>query len=123
MKIGVIAPSPLPVVRGGAEVAVEGVHAAINNLTPHQAEIVKLPVDERSLPGVVAGYRAFAELNVDQFDRVITMKYPAWMVSHPRHTLLMFHPLRGLYDTYHLFGLPTFRHPDTRGQTAMQMLR
>ncbi|MEO6628901.1 MAG: glycosyltransferase family 4 protein [Aquihabitans sp.] len=114
MKIGVIAPSPLPVVRGGAEVAVEGIHAAINDLTPHQAEIVKLPVDERSLPGVVAGYRAFAELSVDQFDRVITMKYPAWMVNHPRHTLLMFHPLRGLYDTYHLFGLPTFRHPDTR---------
>ena len=38
---------------------------------------------------------------------VISSKYPAWICPHPHHVLWMFHPLRGLYDTYRLFGLPT----------------
>src|SRR5439155_7231797 len=40
------------------------------------------------------------------FDRVISLKYPAWMVQHPDHVCYMLHPLRGLYDTYHYFALP-----------------
>jgi hypothetical protein len=34
------------------------------------------------------------------FDAVISGKYPAWMVSHPRHVCYMLHRLRGLYDAY-----------------------
>ncbi len=100
LSVAVVAPSAVPFTTGGAERAVAGLVAAINELSPHRAEVFKLPVDERTLPGVVAGYQHFSLLDLKHFDRVISVKYPAWMVGHPAHTVLMFHPLRGLYDTY-----------------------
>ncbi len=106
-----MAPLPVPVAWGGAERAVDGLARAIDEHTAHTSEVVKLPVDESSLPGIVAAYRDFFRLDVSGFDRVISAKYPAWMVVHPRHTVLMFHPLRGLYDTYHVFGLPLHPSP------------
>ncbi|NLD77791.1 MAG: glycosyltransferase [Acidimicrobiales bacterium] len=100
LSVAVVAPSAVPFNTGGAERAVAGLVAAIDELSPHRAEVFKLPVDERTLPGVIAGYQHFSLLDLKHFDRVISVKYPAWMVGHPAHTVLMFHPLRGLYDTY-----------------------
>ena len=114
MSVAIVAPQAVPVTWGGAERAVDGLRAAIERHTPHRAEVMKLPVDESNLVGIVAGYRDFSRLDLSAHDRVVSVKYPAWIVSHPRHTLLMFHPLRGLYDTYHLFGLPLHPSPQTR---------
>ncbi|MEZ5177929.1 MAG: glycosyltransferase [Acidimicrobiales bacterium] len=114
MSVAIVAPMAVPVTWGGAERAVDGLRAAIEAHTAHRAEVVKLPVDESNLVGIVAGYRDFSRLDLSAHERVVSVKYPAWIVSHPRHTLLMFHPLRGLYDTYHLFGLPLHPSPQTR---------
>lgn len=111
MKVAVLAPSPVPYVRGGAERAVDGLARAINEETPHACEVIKLPVDESHLVGLVNGYQAFATLDLGHFDRVISVKYPAWIAAHDAHSVLMFHALRGLYDTYHLFGLPEWPAP------------
>lgn len=107
MKIGVIAPQADPPVAGGHERALEGLVTAFREHTPHEAELVAIPVRERTMREVVDAYHAFAELDVARFDLVITSKYPAWLVRHPQHVVFMFHRLRGLYDTYHVFGLPT----------------
>ncbi len=106
MKIGIVAPSPVPFCIGGAENVYWGLLNQINRHTPHQAELVKLPTPETGFRDLVAGYRRFFHLNLDHFDRVISAKYPAWMVSHPYHVCYMLHRLRGLYDTYHFTGLP-----------------
>jgi len=105
MRIAVVAPVADPPMRGGAERAWAGLRGALID-AGHDAEMVTVTVQERTLAEVAAGYRDFSELDVSAFDLVISSKYPAWMCSHPRHVLWMFHPLRGLYDTYHLFGLP-----------------
>lgn len=99
LSVAVVAPSAVPYATGGAERAVAGLADALDR-AGHRSEVFKLPVDERTLPGVVAGYQHFSLLDLSHFDRVISVKYPAWMVRHPVHTVLMFHPLRGLYDTY-----------------------
>ena len=112
MKIGIIAPSPVPFTIGGAEKLWWGLLRHINANTPHQAELVKLPTREHSFWDLVESYRAFSELDVSHFDLVISTKYPAWMVSHPRHICYMQHRLRGLYDTYHFTRLPTDYAPD-----------
>jgi glycosyltransferase involved in cell wall biosynthesis len=111
VKIAVVAPSPVPFTRGGAERALWGIQAAINDLTHHEAEMIKIPVDESTLPKVVASYRLFAELDLSHFDRIVTTKYPAWMVAHPHKTILMMHVLRGVYDTYWTHGQPLECHP------------
>ncbi len=99
LRIGILAPAPVPAVEGGAErlwrSLANGLIAA-----GHQAEVVTLPFPETTLQEVVDGYRAFRSADVSRFDVVITGKYPAWMVDHPCHIVYMLHPLRGLYDTY-----------------------
>ncbi|CAN5579512.1 hypothetical protein BH24ACT4_BH24ACT4_08260 [soil metagenome] len=110
MKVAIVAPTPVPFTRGGAERVWSGLHGALL-AAGHDAELVKLPVRETTLAEVAAGYRAFAALDLEHFDVVISSKYPAWICPHPRHVLWMFHPLRGLYDTYHLFGLTTVPGP------------
>lgn len=121
MKVAVVAPTPVPFTRGGAERAWAGLHAALLD-AGHDAEVVKLPVRERTLTDLVAGYRAFASLDLTHFDAVISSKYPAWMCAHPHHVLWMFHPLRGLYDTYHLFGLPLSPGPVAPAVAALVAL-
>ncbi len=100
MRIALLAPSPVPFTIGGAEKLAWGLHHFLNQQTPHQAELLKLPSREHSFWDLVDSYRAFWQLDLSHFDLVISSKYPAWMASHPRHVLYLLHRLRGLYDTY-----------------------
>ncbi len=106
MHIAIIAPSPVPFCIGGTENLFWGLVRTINQFTPHQAELIKLPSREANLWELVATYRQFSQLDLSHFDLVISTKYPAWMVSHPRHICYLQHRLRGLYDTYYLTNLP-----------------
>lgn len=100
MKIAVIAPSPVPFAFGGAERVWLGLAQYFANDTRHVCELIKLPTPERNFREIVESYRQFSELNLSQFDMVISGKYPAWMVSHRNHVVYMLHRLRGLYDTW-----------------------
>ena len=106
MNVGIVAPSPVPFVIGGAERLFSGLADAINTETPHLAELIKLPSREHTLPDLMATYESFTELDLGHFDLVISSKYPSWMVSPPNHVVYMTHPLRGLYDTYQAWGRP-----------------
>jgi glycosyltransferase involved in cell wall biosynthesis len=107
MKIAIIAPSPVPYTIGGAEKLWWGMLHSINQQTHHQAELIKIPSPERNFPELIASYKAFSQLDLSHFDRVISTKYPAWMVDHPEHYCYLQHKLRGLYDTYHFTNKPT----------------
>lgn len=106
MHIAIVAPSPVPFAIGGAEQLWGGLLDHLNQDTPHQAELIKLPSPERTFAEVVTSYQRFAALDLSHFDLIISGKYPAWMVSHPRHLCYLLHPLRGLYDAYHWAGQP-----------------
>ncbi|WP_338462573.1 glycosyltransferase family 4 protein [Synechococcus elongatus IITB7] len=99
MQIGIIAPSPVPFCIGGAEKFWWGLQRAFNELTPHSAELIKLPSPENDFSSLVQSYQRFSQLKLDHFDLLISSKYPAWMVSHPNHICYLQHRLRGLYDT------------------------
>lgn len=100
MKIALLAPSPVPFVIGGAEVVWSAWVSVLNQQPGVEAELIKIPSPERSFWEIVSSYRRFAELDVTHFDRVVSAKYPTWMVSHPDHHVYLFHKLRGLYDTW-----------------------
>ena len=120
MDVAIVAPCPIPYVIGGAENLWRGLQDHINEHTPHQAEIIKLPSRELTFWELIDSYRRFSELDLTGFDVVVSSKYPAWMVAHPRHVIYMLHKLRGLYDTYHFLQLPD-RHPTE--VAAVQELR
>lgn len=100
MKIAILAPSPVPFVLGGAENLWSSWLNYLNTQTVHQADLIKLPSPERDFWEIIDSYHAFSRVNLDHFDAVITTKYPAWMIRHPRKILYLQHKLRGLYDTY-----------------------
>jgi len=106
LKIAIIAPSPVPFTIGGAENLFCGLQRYINDETPHQCELIKLPSREHSFKELMQTYLEFCRLDLSHFDLVISTKYPAWMVRHSNHVCYMQHTLRGLYDTYHFTGLP-----------------
>lgn len=106
MRIAIVAPSPIPFVMGGAERLWLGLQQHLNAVAGHDCELIKVPMREGNLLELVRAYRSFAELDLSHYDRVISTKYPAWAVSHPRHSVYMQHTLRGLYDTYHFSGQP-----------------
>lgn len=100
MKIAIVAPSPVPFIRGGAEYLYDGMHEAINKYTHHQCELIKIPVLENNFWNLIDSYYKLYKLDLSYFDMIISTKYPSWMVQHKNHILYMLHPLRGLYDTY-----------------------
>ena len=100
MKIAIIAPSPVPFTIGGAENLMWGLCENINQLTNHQAELIKLPSKEHSFWDLIENYYNFYKLDLTHFDMVISLKYPSWMVQHPNSICYMMHTLRGLYDMY-----------------------
>ncbi|WP_248280683.1 glycosyltransferase family 4 protein [Aromatoleum aromaticum] len=100
MKIALVAPSPVPFVIGGAENLWTGWIGALNARPGVEADLIKLPTPERNFWEIVDSYRQFAALDLRHFDRVISTKYPAWMVAHPDHHVFLQHKLRGLYDTW-----------------------
>ena len=100
MRIAIVAPSAVPFAIGGAERLWDGLLEHLNGDTPHDAGLITLPSREHNLPDLMASYKAFSDLDLSHFDLVISGKYPAWMVRHPRHVVYMLHPLRGLYDQY-----------------------
>ena len=102
MSLALVAPSAVPAGIGGAERLVWGLHRYLVEAMGETADLIRLPSPEHDLAGLVASYRRFHALDLDHFDRVLTMKYPAWMVRHPAHTCYLLHRLRGLYDTWHL---------------------
>jgi glycosyltransferase involved in cell wall biosynthesis len=100
VKIAIVAPSPVPFVIGGAENLWTGWLGALNALPGVEADLIKLPGAERNFWEIADSYRRFAALDLMHFDRVISTKYPAWMVAHPDHHVFLQHTLRGLYDTW-----------------------
>jgi len=81
MKIGLIAPSPIPFTVGGAEKFYWGLQEYINKNTAHQCELIKIPVKEDNFWNLIESYYKFYSLDVSYFDAVITSKYPAWMIK------------------------------------------
>ncbi|WP_406857265.1 glycosyltransferase [Alsobacter sp. KACC 23698] len=100
MKIAIVTPHPSPFALGGAENLWWGLQTYFEEHTPHRCDVVALLGSEQSFWDLIASYRAFAQLDLSGYDCVISGKYPAWMVKHPRHICYMLHRLRGLYDTY-----------------------
>ena len=111
MKIAVVAPSPVPYQYGGAENLFWKLTESINDLTEHNAELIKLPAKESDFWSLVDSYRRFYYLDLSHFDMVISTKYPAWMVQHDNHIVYLLHHLRGLFDTYHFCNEP-FQVPE-----------
>lgn len=99
-RIAIIAPSTIPFARGGAEHFWWGLLNNLNSTKGISAELIKVRVQDGCLMGLLESYLEFSKLDLDDFDEVISTRYPAWGVQHKNHTVFMQHPLRAVYDLY-----------------------
>jgi glycosyltransferase involved in cell wall biosynthesis len=99
-----IATVRVPFVRGGAEVLAESLCEQLR-AAGHDAEIVALPFKwdppERVLDHMLAS-RLFdlSEFSGERVDRVIGLKFPAYLVPHPDKVLWLVHQHRSAYDLW-----------------------
>ena len=104
-----IATTQVPFIRGGAEILAEGLMHALRG-QGHAAEIVAIPFKwyppERILEQVLAcRLLDVSESAGDSVDRVIGLKFPAYLIPHPHMVLWLLHQFRTAYELWdHPFG-------------------
>ncbi len=100
----VIATVQIPFVSGGAESHAAGLRAALIR-AGHEAEIVTVPfnpaVPER-IPDQMLACRLFdlTEIHGTRVDRLIALKFPAYLIPHPEKVVWVLHQHRAAYDLW-----------------------
>src|ERR1700741_5395463 len=99
-----VASTQWPYVSGGAEVLAG---ALVDNLKAHghRAELLLLPFFPLPVVNVVPSMQAarvidMGETNFGAIDRLITLKFPAYLIDHPNKTLWLVHQYRQFYDLW-----------------------
>jgi glycosyltransferase involved in cell wall biosynthesis len=100
----VIATVQVPFVRGGAEMLADGLQAALES-AGHEAQTVRLPFKwyppERLVDQILASRLLdLSEASGVRIDRVIGLRFPAYLVPHPDKVLWLLHQHRAAYDLW-----------------------
>ncbi|MGI8820795.1 MAG: glycosyltransferase family 4 protein [Chthoniobacterales bacterium] len=100
----IIATTQIPFVYGGAEAHAAALEAALRE-QGHQVALFTLPfnpaVPERIFDQMLA-CRLFdlAEINAAKVDRLIALKFPAYLIPHPNKVVWLLHQHRAAYDLW-----------------------
>ncbi len=99
-----IATVKIPFIRGGAEILAEGLLAALK-AAGHQTELVEIPFKwyppEKILDHMLAcRLLDLTESTGTKVDLLIGLKFPAYLIPHPRKVLWVLHQHRQAYDLW-----------------------
>ena len=99
-----VATVQVPFVRGGAEMLAENLCAALED-AGHEAEIVSVPFKwypAAAIPSQMLACRLLdlTESMGTRIDRLIGLKFPAYLIPHPAKTQWILHQHRGAYDLW-----------------------
>jgi glycosyltransferase involved in cell wall biosynthesis len=105
----VVLNSCVPFVRGGAEHLADALVEHLE-IAGHEATLVRLPFAWNPVDRVADSMLAASLTSLDRADRVIGLKFPAYLVPHSEKVLWLLHQFRQVYDLWR-----TERHelPDT----------
>jgi glycosyltransferase involved in cell wall biosynthesis len=106
----------VPFIRGGAEIHAEGLWRAIC-AEGHDAEIVTLPFKWYPPERIIDQMLACRLLDVTEsagmpVDRLIGLKFPAYLMPHPHKVLWLLHQHRPAYDLWHAAGGDLAHYPN-----------
>jgi glycosyltransferase involved in cell wall biosynthesis len=100
MKVAVLNNS-VPFLRGGAEHLADSLVAQLR-LRGHQAE--RVPLRWATPTDVAESMFAASTLRIPEADVVIPLKFPAYLVQHPRKSVWLLHQFRQVYDLWQVEG-------------------
>lgn len=98
-RIAVVAPCMESGETGGAERFHEGLTNALNTPTT-SADLVKVVIDESNFQAIEASYLKCFNLDLSEYDAVISTKAPTFLVQHPNHVCYHQHTIRVYYDMF-----------------------
>ncbi len=120
-----VATVQVPFLRGGAEAHADGLVAAFRE-AGHEAELVTVPFKWYPPDAIAQQMLACRLLDLSEsmgtrIDRVIGLKFPAYLVPHPNKVLWILHQHRSAYDLWENHWGDLFGQPG--GQIAMNLIR
>ncbi|WP_267222276.1 glycosyltransferase family 4 protein [Dyella silvae] len=99
MKVAVVTVRSSSGEEGGAERLYQALVQAFADLG-HQAEEVTLRTDESTFERILENYLYFYDLDLSEYDVIVSTKAPTWMVRHPGHVCYLVHTIRAFYDMF-----------------------
>ena len=117
MKIAVVN-NAAPFQRGGAESLAD---ALVHHLgrRGHDVELVRLPFNWSSPEAIIDSMIAARSIVIDGADRVIGLKFPAYLVPHHNKVLWLLHQFRQVYD---MWETPFGFQPGEPGDTVRRII-
>jgi glycosyltransferase involved in cell wall biosynthesis len=110
-----------PFIRGGAEELADHLVLRLRKIRGIEAELLRLPFNWNPAERLIEEMLLHRQLRLTNVDRVIALKFPAYLVPHKRKTLWLLHQFRQAYDLY-LEG-HTHIGFDERGREIVQAIR
>lgn len=99
MRIAVVTVQ-VPFVRGGAEVLADGLCTALRR-AGHEVELIALPFAPHSTDALLDSITSCRLIDLGPlYDRVIALKFPAYLVRHPAKSLWLIHQHHGAYERF-----------------------
>jgi glycosyltransferase involved in cell wall biosynthesis len=116
MRIAIVAAITRQGEKGGAEALYDGMIRSLAR-TSNQVEKIEVIIDESSFDKILDSYVTCYDLDLHDYDLVISTKAPTYMVRHRNHVSYLLHTIRVFYDMFQLeFGPGT---PDQHKQRRL----
>jgi len=98
-KIAVVVPRMMTGEIGGAERFFIGLINSLNTAST-SATLVEVLIDESSFETIQESYLRCYDLDLSDYDAVISTKAPTFLVRHPNHICYLVHTIRVFYDMF-----------------------
>lgn len=89
----------VPFIYGGAEFLADSLKDKLIEYG-HEAMVVKVPFNWNPPSKILEHMLACRLLKLDNVDKVIALKFPAYYIEHPNKTLWLLHQFRQVYDLW-----------------------
>jgi glycosyltransferase involved in cell wall biosynthesis len=110
-----------PFIRGGAEELADQLVARLNAISGVDAELLRIPFRVEPADILVEQIVLNQNLQLYQVDRVIALKFPAYLIPHPNKVLWLLHQFRQAYDLYEVGTSYLCEHPS--GDRIAQLIK
>lgn len=98
-RVAILAALPPSGEQGGAERLYKGMLKGFSDLGC-RVELINVPADESTFERILKNYEYCQNLDLSDYDMVVSTKVPTYAVRHPRHVLLLMHTVRVFDDMF-----------------------
>lgn len=98
-SLAIIANVQLSGAQGGAEIFHQKLYENFCRYVPH-VTLLEVPCCENTYEDILRGYQVCYDLDLSQYDAVISSKAPTFAVQHPNHVCYLMHTVRVFYDMF-----------------------